>query len=153
MSSIAQKLSALGLMTQHLGMQVETRQPVVDEELYVVGAMVVIMSPHSTNYQRTACAMLLDCLIPWWRDHLSLAAVGAISDRGDIAVRRWRCAVLERDGYCCAECGDEGQLEAHHIIRWADSPFLRVEPDNGITLCKACHVALHKGGRNLAAFH
>lgn len=30
-------------------------------------------------------------------------------------------------------------LQAHHIVRWADSVFLRYDVSNGITLCKRCH--------------
>lgn len=37
------------------------------------------------------------------------------------------------------DCGSKKGLEAHHIVRWADSPKLRFEPSNGITLCQECH--------------
>jgi len=36
-------------------------------------------------------------------------------------------------------CKRRKSLNAHHIQRWADQPFLRYEPDNGITLCWGCH--------------
>lgn len=33
-------------------------------------------------------------------------------------------------------------LEIHHIFRWADSPELRFNDKNLITLCKRCHFAI-----------
>lgn len=36
-------------------------------------------------------------------------------------------------------CGKKTRLNAHHIHRWADAPWLRFSVDNGITLCSNCH--------------
>lgn len=60
--------------------------------------------------------------------------------------RKWRAAVLERDGMKCVKCGSTDHLEAHHIKPFAEYPDLRLDLDNGITLCRACHRALHKKG-------
>lgn len=137
--SMAEKLSALGGMLRHLPPQAEVTDGSV---LYSVASMLVIMSPHSTNYQRAACSTILDYTFPEWREHLSLAAVGAVADRSASAVRRWRNAVLGSDGQC-ADCCSTEELEAHHIVRWADNVFLRVDPTNGKTLCRECHLAVH----------
>jgi hypothetical protein len=55
--------------------------------------------------------------------------------------KNWRKLVFERDNYKCKinnkDC--KGQLQAHHILRWADYPELRYEINNGITLCQAHH--------------
>ena len=57
----------------------------------------------------------------------------------------WRRLVFQRDGFTCQYCGEiGGDLNAHHKKRWKDYPELRYEVDNGITLCKFCHIELHK---------
>jgi hypothetical protein len=54
--------------------------------------------------------------------------------------REWRTAVFIRDNFICQECGQSGgDLESHHIKRWADFPELRYEISNGKTLCLKCH--------------
>lgn len=57
----------------------------------------------------------------------------------------WRTAVFERDKFKCAICGQVGgELNAHHIRPFKDYPDLRLDVDNGVTLCKACHKRVHK---------
>lgn len=60
------------------------------------------------------------------------------------AYRQWREAVLERDGYQCQICGSGENLEAHHIKPFADFTDERLNVDNGVTLCRACHRRVHK---------
>jgi len=60
----------------------------------------------------------------------------------------WRNAVLERDGYrcqaCCRQCTKhEKGLAAHHILSYAMHPESRLDLDNGVTLCRQCHMRLH----------
>lgn len=50
----------------------------------------------------------------------------------------WCLKVKERDGNRCVICGAPG-VHAHHIEDW------RNKPDNGVTLCKRCHVLAHRG--------
>ena len=51
----------------------------------------------------------------------------------------WHEEVFKRDNYTCQECGSKKQLHAHHIIPVRCCPWLAVDIDNGITLCKDCH--------------
>jgi len=52
----------------------------------------------------------------------------------------WRISVFERDQFRCQVCGIVGKyLTAHHIKSFAKFPKLRLELDNGITLCEDCH--------------
>lgn len=55
--------------------------------------------------------------------------------------KNWRMAVFKRDSFSCRieniDC--KGQIQVHHILRWADYPELRYEINNGITLCQAHH--------------
>lgn len=62
-------------------------------------------------------------------------------------LKEWRLAVFERDNFICQCCGwDKGKiLQAHHIKNFSNHPHLRLDIDNGITLCKHCHDPHHKG--------
>lgn len=62
--------------------------------------------------------------------------------------RKWAAAVKKRDGYVCQRCGFEGKpldykLHAHHIKCFSCHKELRLDINNGITLCKRCHKAFH----------
>lgn len=68
-------------------------------------------------------------------------------NRNTSEYRAWRKAVYERDDYTCQICRGRGiELNAHHIIHWADSIEERFNVNNGITLCKPCHLKVHKRG-------
>jgi hypothetical protein len=61
--------------------------------------------------------------------------------RASLKYREWRKAVFKRDNYTCVICMDKkgGNLEADHIKDFALYPELRLNIDNGRTLCKSCH--------------
>lgn len=67
-------------------------------------------------------------------------------DRNTVKAIQWRQKVFSRDRFSCQICGKVGgNLNAHHIMPWADYPELRYQVSNGITLCEMCHRAVHKG--------
>jgi len=54
--------------------------------------------------------------------------------------RNWRVKVYNRDNFTCCICTKRGgELNAHHILLFSKYPELRLEVDNGITLCASCH--------------
>jgi len=60
--------------------------------------------------------------------------------RKSVEYKIWRQAVFERDDYTCQTCGVRGgDIEADHVMPFAEYPDLRFEILNGRTLCKACH--------------
>jgi len=62
--------------------------------------------------------------------------------------KKWRRDIFARDNYTCQDCGKYGGvLHAHHIKEWATHPDLRLDIDNGITLCPDCHYKEHTGKR------
>lgn len=57
-------------------------------------------------------------------------------------VRTWRAKVIRRNPVCL-KCGTQTNLQAHHIHGFADAPHLRIDPQNGATLCGQCHTNFH----------
>ena|SRR3990167_3053123 len=54
--------------------------------------------------------------------------------------RKWRKQVFVRDDYTCQNCEKRGvRLHADHIKPFCDFPELRLDINNGRTLCKLCH--------------
>lgn len=54
--------------------------------------------------------------------------------------KQWREKIFQRDNYTCQICGVKGgKLHADHIMPFALFSELRLELDNGRTLCEGCH--------------
>lgn len=65
--------------------------------------------------------------------------------RNSAKMKDWRKYIFERDHFTCQNCGKYGgKLNAHHIKKFSEYPLLRFDVNNGITLCKSCHIKLHK---------
>jgi hypothetical protein len=64
----------------------------------------------------------------------------------------FRNMILERDHYTCQVCGevfDKKHLQAHHITPVVCSPMEQVDIDNGMCVCKECHIDLHMNQEGL----
>ncbi len=65
----------------------------------------------------------------------------------------WRKSVFERDNYTCIECEEKSgngkavYLEADHIKPFSQFPKLRLDINNGRTLCRDCHKKIGFCGR------
>jgi len=65
--------------------------------------------------------------------------------RQNIEFRLWRESVFARDNWTCQKCKTKGGiLHPHHIKNFSQYIELRFAIDNGITLCKNCHIKFHK---------
>lgn len=64
--------------------------------------------------------------------------------------RVWRDGVYTRDNFTCQCCGDNtgGNLQAHHIVSFAENLDKIFNLSNGITMCALCH-----DFRNYGSFH
>ena len=65
--------------------------------------------------------------------------------RESVEYKQWRTKVYERDNYQCQMpgCDDsEKYLNAHHIKTFKKYPDLIFSVNNGITLCKKCHLSM-----------
>lgn len=65
--------------------------------------------------------------------------------------KEWRDAVYRRDHYhcqaCCKHC-ERRDIVAHHLNSFAAYEHLRFAVDNGTTLCRSCHIRVHKDEGN-----
>jgi len=64
----------------------------------------------------------------------------------------WAVRVKRRDHYTCQLCGTQGRgrdIHADHIKSLAQYPELRLDLNNGRTLCAPCHRKTPSFGRNL----
>lgn len=60
--------------------------------------------------------------------------------RKTVSYRKARLAALKRDKYKCKFPGCKKKAtQVHHIIRFADSPYLMWSVCNLISLCYTCH--------------
>lgn len=58
---------------------------------------------------------------------------------------QWRLLVYKRDHYTCQKCGHRFiNIVAHHIKSFKEFKKLRFEVNNGVTLCRSCHMKIHK---------
>jgi hypothetical protein len=57
--------------------------------------------------------------------------------------KKWKDTLLDKDK-CCVACQSEDKLEGHHLI-YTEDWELKADPDNGVILCKVCHIAKNTG--------
>lgn len=66
---------------------------------------------------------------------------GNLQVKKSLEYKLWKTAVFERDNYTCQDCKVRGgELQGHHIKPQSVFPELRFAIDNGITLCRTCHL-------------
>lgn len=152
-----QYVTALGALKQiglRIGMYGRFRKfPVLTEqEKYESLLCVAVITDSNQNLvAKMACVLILDYYVPAWREIIGIEALGNVVDRNDKEVGEWRKKVLKRDDNKCRECELTENLEVHHIAHWADYPELRLNEDNGMTLCNGCHAKEHDDSKFILA--
>lgn len=69
-----------------------------------------------------------------------------IKIRLSLEYRIWQLEIYKRDKGICRLCGrrcNNKSIVAHHLRLFSEFPELRFSMDNGVTLCRSCHVKLH----------
>lgn len=141
---VKERLWAAGELLKRYKYHMEVKIP--DDVL--VDALTIMMSVDAKWYQKKAARMLLDCQFGKEVVNDMIEGFAVVTDRNDPLVRRWRKSVLKRDGKC-EVCGEEENLQAHHIAHWSEDPVNRINVDNGISLCVNCHSLEHPELSNL----
>ena len=62
--------------------------------------------------------------------------------------KKWTFNIYKRDNFICQICFIKCQsknIVAHHLQSFSEFPELRFSVDNGITLCRSCHLKVHNG--------
>lgn len=74
--------------------------------------------------------------------------------RLSLEYKKWRNDIKQRDGKCL-ECGSREKLHAHHIIsvRHTNDICLLTDMNNGVTLCKKCHLKTFYREKELEVFY
>lgn len=71
-------------------------------------------------------------------------------------LRKWRNIVIIRDGFICQHCLNKfasRDLHAHHIYLKSEEPDIAYNLDNGIAICRDCHLGvIHSDPRNESRF-
>jgi 5-methylcytosine-specific restriction endonuclease McrA len=73
------------------------------------------------------------------------ASTGAILENNELKMlldSAWSRLVRDRVEGLCEWCGKPG-CEAHHMVSRSKSLFLRHRLENGVYLCKGCHLRFH----------
>ena len=69
---------------------------------------------------------------------------GRFRQKLDLSIK-WKEAVHDKDGWHCAICGSAYDLDAHHIYGKQAFPEWRYVIENGLTVCRLCHIDIHNG--------
>jgi hypothetical protein len=55
----------------------------------------------------------------------------------------WAKFVYKKYNYKCVFCGSGKKIQAHHIDGYAENEEIRLDKNNGATLCQSCHYKFH----------
>ena len=106
--------------------------------------LIVLGSEKSRSSEKKIARELLNLAYGNQRVNSAIKMIAVVEDRDDPLVRGWKKQCLKRDEFKCRKCGDGEKLCVHHISHWSDDPANRINPDNGITLCRECHRVEHE---------
>ena len=115
-----------------------------DADKVIIEALAILLGSYDQHRKRAALLLLKALIRDEFLEEILNDSIELFPiSRNDKRVRNWTKKVLSR-GYC-EECGKSEGLEAHHIIKWSDYPWGRIDIKNGRCLCHRCHTEEHKG--------
>jgi hypothetical protein len=85
----------------------------------------------------------------WTTGYSVNVANDRLRDMARIEYKLWRKSVFERDNHTCVICNSTENIETHHIKSWHNFPELRYAIDNGVTLCRPCHLKTDNHGKKV----
>ena len=96
-------------------------------------------------------------IVGWGTVFNSSARIGQLNiSFKDIVIlkdlHQWSAVVRSRDMNKCIYCDETDGLNAHHIAPKGQFPSLKLDPENGMTLCVPHHLAIHDFYRKLCRF-
>ena len=92
---------------------------------------------HSLESRKKISARRLGIEIDAWTD---FSKPESDRIRGSVEYQNWRKSVFYRDNFTCQICHRRGvELHADHVKPFATNVDLRLDVDNGRTLCVKCH--------------
>ncbi|MBA1336717.1 MAG: hypothetical protein HPY66_3152 [Firmicutes bacterium] len=111
-------------------------------ESWIITSLALLIGDYEI-YRKQAALLILKALLrmDFLKELLNDNGIHPF-DRNDPRVKKWIKNILSIEE--CQLCGSKENLEAHHIIRWADYPRGRIDSNNGMCLCKNCHIEQHK---------
>lgn len=112
-----------------------------------IDVVATLISEKTTINQKIAATILMKILFTEKERKMILENPDLYPfSRNDSRVREWTKKVLSKGK--CEKCGATENLEAHHIIKWADYPKGRIDLNNGMCLCHECHTEEHKNDQS-----
>lgn len=112
-----------------------------------IDVVATLISEKTTINQKIAATILMKILFTEKERKMILENPDLYPfSRNDSRVREWTKKVLFKGK--CEKCGATENLEAHHIIKWADYPKGRIDLNNGMCLCHECHTEEHKNDQS-----
>jgi len=120
----------------------------IEDPLGVILESVAVLVGDFNIYRKQAALLLLKALLTkdFYTFLLEDDHIYPVS-REDNRVRKWKKEVLKIRH--CEQCGSLNDLEAHHIIKWADYPLGRISVENGMCLCLECHIKEHENDQSI----
>lgn len=108
------------------------------DSTHLVGGTIKSCGCLRTETTRKKCMGLFGNDHPAWTGN-------NVDKRTSVAYAEWRNSVFKKNDFECVICGAGGsELNAHHLdgYNWCNKK--RMSIDNGITLCKDCHLLFHR---------
>ena len=113
-----------------------------DPKEIIINSLAILIGNYNI-YRKQAAILLLKALIrDEFRKFIFEDNKIYPTSRNDSRVLKWSKKVTSIGK--CEECGSTENLEAHHIVNWADYPQGRIDIKNGICLCLKCHTSTHR---------